>query len=215
TRLWNPIAIVRWNAHKFYLRDLEQQHIAIIPTVFLPARATARLEPLLADRGWQSAVLKPAVSADSFATMRVDRTAPASLAAGQHHLDTHLRERDMLVQQYLDSVVEPGEHCLIFIAGDFSHVVRKRSLFLGGRHVGPEGVPVRAGPDEIAAAQRILNLVPQLTGVVPLYARVDLLRGESGEPRLMELELIEPPLFLDEGPGAAEKLAQALEARMQ
>src|SRR5262249_49528697 len=132
-----------------------------------------------------------------------------------HHLDTHLPERDMLVQQYFDSVVEPGERCLIFIAGDYSHTVRKRSLFLGGRHAGPEGVSVLAATDEIDAARQVLDLVPHLTGSVPLYARVALLRDVSGEPRLMELELMEPTLFLDEGPGSPAKLVAALESRMQ
>jgi O-ureido-D-serine cyclo-ligase len=116
----------------------------------------------------------------------------------------------MLVRRYLPAVVEPGERSLIFIDGIYSHAVRKRSLFLGGRHAGPEGVRVQALGDELAAAQQVLE---GLTGTPTLYARVDLLRDERGKPRLMELEMVEPSLFLDECQGSASRLAAALEER--
>jgi O-ureido-D-serine cyclo-ligase len=153
-------------------------------------------------------MLKPAVSADSFATVRAERHAPGT---GQQHLDAHLAGRDMLVQRYLPMVAEPGERCLIFIDGRYSHAVRKRSLFLGGRHAGPEGRVVEAAEDERATARNVLKH----SGFDPLYARVDLLRDESGEPRLMELELVEPSLFFDEGPGSADRFAEALLTRVR
>jgi O-ureido-D-serine cyclo-ligase len=140
--------------------------------------------------------------------LRVARDAPE---AAQAHLDAHLQQRDMLVQRYLPAVVEPGEHCLVFIAGRYSHAVRKRSLFLGGRHAGPEGVPVAAAPDEIAAGRRILAGCGE---VAPLYARVDLLRDERGVPCLMELELVEPSLFFAARPGSAADLVRELETRL-
>jgi hypothetical protein len=206
--LWNPLDVLRWNTHKFYLRDLEARGADIVPTEFVPAGTTFDLAACLAARGWDAAVLKPAVSADGFATVRAERPAAAD---SQAHLDALLRERDMLVQRYLPGVVEPGERCLVFIDGRYSHAVRKRSLFLGGRHAGPEGLGLRAAADEIAAAERVLRR----TGLgTPLYARVDLLRDESGVPRLLELELAEPSLFLAEGPGSAERLAAALLQRL-
>jgi hypothetical protein len=209
TALWNPLDVVHWSTHKFYLRDLESRGVDIVPTVFLPAGSRSDVAGLLAQRGWDMAVLKPAVSADSFATLRFEKRAPAP---GQAHLDDHLHERDMLVQQYLPTVVEPGERCLVFIDGTYSHAVRKRSLFLGGRHAGPEGVAVPASEDELAAARRAL----ERTGWGPLlYARVDLLRDARGTPRLMELELVEPSLFFAAGPGSAARLVEALERRMR
>lgn len=212
SRLWNPLALVRWNTHKFYLRDLAAHGVPVVPTVFVDAGSPVSLTAILDAQGWDSAVLKPAVSADSFATLRVERAHPA---AGERHLEEH-QFRDMLVQHYLPAVVEPGERCLVFLDGEFSHAVRKRSLFLGGRHAGPEGVPVAAEPDEIAAAERILAHVPELAGgPAPLYARVDLLRDPDKVPRLLELELVEPSLFFDDGPGSADKLVHALENRLR
>ncbi len=230
--LWNPLAFVRWNTHKFYLRELAGMGIPIVPTEFVPARTHLDVAAVLAERGWDAAVIKPAVSADAFATLRVERGAEQP---GQDHLAGH-HERDMLVQRYLPTVVEPGERCLVFIDGDFSHAVRKRSLFRGGRHAGPEGVPVPAAADEIALARRVLACTgravaaegvadPPFSGTAvdvagdarrieaPLYARVDLLRDEAGTPHLMELELVEPSLFFDARAGSEMRLVHALESR--
>jgi hypothetical protein len=78
--------------------------------------------------------------------------------------------------------------------------------------VWPEGVPVEADRDEIAAARFVLDSLDLET---PLYARIDLLRDESGIPRLMELELVEPSLFIATRPEAATQLVAALEARVR
>jgi len=207
TRLFNPPADVAWNSHKFYLRELERSGIAIVPTEFLPRGAAVDLSEILDRRGWDSAVIKPAVSADSFATECAERAAPQ---AGAAHLAAHLPERDMLVQEYMPAVVEPGERCLVALDGELSHAVRKRSKFLGGRHAGPEGVPVDVAADEAAAAARILALRPAR----PLYARIDLIRNPAGAPCLMELELVEPSLFFDAEPGSAERFVEALTRRV-
>ncbi|MEO8504946.1 MAG: hypothetical protein ABI609_13695 [Acidobacteriota bacterium] len=207
TRLFNPPDLIEWNSHKFYLRELEHAGIAIVPTVFLERGSAADLPAILEHEGWDAAVIKPAVSADSFATERAERLSPE---AGQRHLDQHLAERDMLVQVYMPAVVEPGERCLVAIDGEVSHAVRKRSKFLGGRHAGPEGVPVPVEADEGSAAENILKRI----GHPPLYARIDLIRDGDGVPRLMELELVEPSLFFAARPGAAEALVEALASRL-
>ncbi len=209
TALWNPLPLLCWNTHKFYLRELESRGVAIVPTEFLPAGSACALGATLVERNWEAAIIKPAVGADSFAAVWAERAAPER---GQAHLDRHLPVRDMLVQRYLPSVVEPGERCLVFIDGAYSHAVRKRSLLQGGRHTGPEGVPVEAVRDEIAAAERVLAAVP---GETPLYARVDLLCDEAGARRLLELELVEPSLFFAAGPGSAARLVEALARRLR
>jgi hypothetical protein len=94
-------------------------------------------------------------------------------------------------------------------AGLHSHAIRKRSLWLGGRHAGPEGVAVPIADDEREAVARALAALP--FPEPPLYARVDLLRDEAGTPRLLELELVEPSLFFAEGQGSAARLAAAVE----
>jgi glutathione synthase/RimK-type ligase-like ATP-grasp enzyme len=208
TRLWNPLSVVEWNTHKFYLRELSAKGAPVVPTAFLDRGRRADLAAILALRAWPTVVVKPAVSADSWGTIRATAD---TLAAGQAHLDALLRERDVMVQPFLSSVEESGERCLVFIDGRLSHAVRKRSLFLGGRHVGPEGVPVPIAPDEAEVAEEVLRLA----GLPPLlYARVDLARDMSGRPLLMELELVEPTLFLKDHPAACARLAEAIAARV-
>jgi glutathione synthase/RimK-type ligase-like ATP-grasp enzyme len=208
TQLWNPVPVVEWNTHKFYLRELAAKGAPVVPTAFLERGRRADLGAILALRAWPTVVVKPAVSADSWGTIRATAE---TLAAGQAHLDALLSERDVMVQPFLSSVEESGERCLVFIDGQLSHAVRKRSLFLGGRHVGPEGEPVPIAPDEAQAAENVLRLA----GHPPLlYARVDLARDMSGQPLLMELELVEPTLFLKDHPAACARLADAIVARV-
>lgn len=206
TRLLNPIGLVRWNSHKSYLLDLRERGADVIPTAIVAAGSTVDVAERMAAHRWTRAVLKPAVSADGYRTTLVDEGRPQE---AQAHADAVLAERDLLIQPYFPSVEEPGERCLIHIDGRYSHAVRKRSLFVGGRHVGPEGLAVEAADDERAAAARLLSLAGAESA---LYARVDLARDHDGRPCLMELELVEPTLFFTVAPGAAERMADALEA---
>ena len=207
TRLLNPLALVRWNTHKSYLLELRTRGASVVPTEIALAGSRLDVAARMAALGWERAVVKPAVGADSFGTVLAS---PDTLAAAQAHADGLLRERDVMLQPYLRSVEEPGERCLVHIDGRYSHAVRKRSLFLGGRHAGPEGIAVEADADERAEAARVLSLAGANDA---LYARVDLARDEAGRPCLMELELTEPTLFLAGAPAAADALADAVERR--
>jgi glutathione synthase/RimK-type ligase-like ATP-grasp enzyme len=208
TRLLNPFEVVAWNTHKFYLRELAAKGVPVVPTAFFERGTRPDLGHELTARGWSTVVVKPAVSADSWGTIRVSAD---EIAPGQAHLDQLLRSRDVMVQPFLPSVEESGERCLVFIDGRLSHAVRKRSLFLGGRHVGPEGEPVPIAPDEARVAEHVLRV----SGLPPLlYARVDLARDAAGAPLLMELELVEPTLFLKDHPEACERLAAAIATRV-
>lgn len=207
TQLHNPLALVRWNTHKAYLQELETKGASVVPTEITLAGSRLDVAARMAKNGWARAVVKPAVGADSFGTVLA---APDTMAAAQAHADDMLRERDLMLQPYLRSVEEPGERCLVHIDGRYSHAVRKRSHFLGGRHVGPEGLAVEAAEDERAEATRVLRLAGAEDA---LYARVDLARDDQGRPCLMELELVEPTLFFAVESAAAGRMADALEAR--
>ncbi len=205
TRLWNPIELVRWNTHKGYMLELEASGVPVTPTLLVPRGTTLELAAALRARGWERAVAKPAVSADSWETFAVDAAPSDEQRARFVRL---VDERDMLLQRYIASVEDVGERCLVFIDGELSHAVRKRSLFQGGRWAGPEGVSVPIAPDEAALAHQALEAAQAR----PLpYARVDMARDASGKPVLMELELAEPTLFfLDGPPDAAPRLADAI-----
>src|SRR5688572_8121220 len=170
TTLLNPLPLVRWNTHKGYLMEMAEAGVPVIPTHIVTTGETADLGALLRERGWARAVVKPAVGADGFGTIRVDAADPAE---GQRHLEAMTASVDVMVQPYFASVEEPGERCLVFIGGELSHAVRKRSLFLGGRHVGPEGIAVAPAEDECHVAVTALFAAGAEQA---LYARVYLAR---------------------------------------
>jgi O-ureido-D-serine cyclo-ligase len=185
----------------------------VVETLLLERGGHADLAALLAARGWSAAVIKPAVSADSWEALSVGL---GETAAGQAHLDRLLPERAMLVQPFLASVEDYGERCLVAIDGELSHAVRKNALTRGGRWAGlPEGMPVAMEADERAAAREILAAAGRLAGFDrPLYARIDLVRDAAGRPRLLELELAEPTLFVSTSPDGLERLVAAIERRL-
>jgi glutathione synthase/RimK-type ligase-like ATP-grasp enzyme len=157
--------------------------------------------------GWREIVVKPAVSAGAYDTVRVEDPTKA-----QAHLDAILAKGDAMVQPYLPSVEARGEVAMIFFDGEPSHAVRKHAQLDGGG-VRDGGEPrVAPSAEEARFARAVLDAVP-FEGPL-LYARVDVARDETGAPCLMELELVEPSLFLEQG-GAAARFAEAIARRVR
>ncbi len=211
-RLLNTAETIAWSADKRYLLDLAAAGVPVIATELLAPDA-----PFVPPAG--RFVVKPAVSAGSRGAAVFDA---ARHAASRAHVAALQAEgRDVLVQPYLDAVDgEEAETALIFLDGELSHAMRKGPLLALDR------APVRAGwapevmsrctpADDVAAlGRRAHALVAERFGR-PLYGRVDVLRDAAGEPAVLELELIEPSLFLDFVPRTAEALAGAILARLE
>jgi glutathione synthase/RimK-type ligase-like ATP-grasp enzyme len=204
TRIVNEPDLVRWNINKRYLHELESKGVRTVPTAFVARGEAVTLRTLCADRGWDTVVLKPSVSADSWETIRVSAE---GYDEGQAYPERHRPQREIMIQPFVRDVEEGGEHCLIFLGGVYSHAVRKNSAFMGGRHVGPEGRSSDPGSDAVGAAKDVLARAGLKD--VP-YARVDVARDQHGAPLLLELELFEPTLFFLEKPGSEEALAGIL-----
>lgn len=212
TRLLNPVPVVRWNADKHYLGELGKAGLPVVASTFAEPGAdpAAVLAQFLAREACAEFVVKPAVSAGSRDTRRHARTAnEEALAHVRRLLEA---QRSVLLQPYLPAVETAGETALIFIAGRFSHAIRKGALLPAGAPAtralfAPEQITARSAQrDELQVAERVLAALP--FGVLP-YARIDLIRDASHEPCLLELELIEPSLFFAHAPGAAQRLAAA------
>jgi len=204
--LWNPPGIARWNAHKSYLLDLDRRGCAIVPTELVPRGSTRPLAQILEARGWRDAVLKPAVGAASSGALRVHAS---DLARGEAHLALLCERGDALVQGYMLAVETSGERALVWVDGELTHAVRKTPRFSGQQERVSAAVAIE--PDERNLARRALSPFEREL----LYARVDVVRDGDGVPRIMELELIEPSLFLAQYPAALERLAQGLERRLR
>ncbi len=195
--LWNPLPAVTWSSHKGYLFDLERRGVPIAPTVLLGRGARVSLESIRKQRGWSDVVVKPAVSAASYRTLRATA---GDLGAGEAHLRALLAEGEVLVQQYLPSGEEYGERALVSIDGELTHAVRKSPRLAGqDESVSSEAVPIAASEAALA-----LRSVAAAGGQL-LYARVDVAPGPDGEPVLMELELIEPSLYFLQCPAALDR----------
>jgi hypothetical protein len=201
TRLVNPLPVVRWNMHKRYLAELAAAGVPVVPTVWLERGQAVTARGLRAETGWDTVVVKPAISAASYETHRLS-------LGDEDAADGLLRRlsatRDAMVQPYLRSIEKLGERSLVWIDGELTHVVGKRPRFAGG--------------DERAA--RVSGPTPAERGIVDaalrawrsraLYARIDLLPANDGQPLLSELEMIEPSLFLVESDRAVRRLVDAL-----
>lgn len=191
----NPTAVLRWNADKRYLPELAARGVPIIPTQILSSAEVAGLTNL----PWPECVLKPAISGNAMHTARyrADRWTPPALPEGR-----------WLLQPYLAEIESRGEVSLIYLGGVFSHAVRKIpapgdfrvQADFGGRYVAIEPTP-----EVVEAADRAIAAAPG--GLT--YARVDGVETEAGF-LLMELELLEPNLFLGYGAEAPARLAEAV-----
>lgn len=217
--LLNSAAAIRWNAHKFYLRDLERRGVPIVPTVWLERGTRTNLTSLIRKQGWSTTVVKPAYGASADGVMFVGPQ-NEQREGGQRYVDHLLREQDGLLQPYFRSVSDYLERALVFVGGAYSHAVTKRpfmhaNIDLAARAGLPAGssgeLPVTATSQEIATATQAL----EATGFRSAYARVDLLRDEAGSIRVLEVELIEPTLYLFAEPSAAGRLACTIVASVQ
>lgn len=203
TKLFNPPEIVAWNSHKKYLLDLEKRGLAIVPTWFADRGQTTSLREGCAARRWTDVVVKPTVSAGSFSTHRFS----GAMEGGDELLRSLTAERDVMIQPYISSVDDYGERSIIWIDGAFTHAIRKTPRFAGGHEKVSGAMPI--APEEASFAGKVIaSIEPR-----PLYARCDLARDQFGEPMIMELELIEPSLFLLQSEGALGMLALGIARR--
>lgn len=201
--LWNPLEVVRWNADKSYLGELSDQGVPTIPTCTVPAAELARALPR---QPWPKTVVKPSVSAGGEATycLNRDQALPLDLQAAI----AAAPQRSFLVQPFLPTVQSEGEYSMILFGGIFSHAVVKRPAhgnFLIHEEHGGSTLPASVPESWVSLSQQALGLAPAPC----LYARADWIRGPTG-PLLVELELIEPSLYLAHAPNAAKRWAEAL-----
>jgi glutathione synthase/RimK-type ligase-like ATP-grasp enzyme len=201
THLINDPQTVRWNAHKRYLADLERSGSRIVPTIFVDASLEFELADACAGRGWDDVVIKPCVGGSSYGArrMRGDEIA----GNGVRHLSSLLESGEAMVQPFLHETETIGELACIFIDGTFTHAVRK-APFNSSTVTTSERLYELSGDDI-----RFVSDIVEGLGRTPAYARVDIVPTADGTV-LMELELIEPTLYLGLQPSSAERLAECV-----
>jgi hypothetical protein len=217
--LHNPAAVVRWNSDKHYLADLEQAGLPVVPTNYLgPGDELPRFDVEF--------VLKPVVSAGARMSGRFwpDQRG----AAGRLLDDIHGAGTVAMAQPYVADVDEGGEYAAVFCGGRFSHGLHKKAILRPGEvaptrddAIGSAEVMYDPGlvrPADLPSgvldlAARLMAWLGERFGGPPLYARVDI-APNAGNAVLMEVELIEPCLYLNDVPEAAGRLAAAIAERL-
>ncbi|WP_192823376.1 RimK family alpha-L-glutamate ligase [Rufibacter sp. LB8] len=209
-RTLNPISTVKWNADKHYLLEIQESGLPIVPTALLKRGQVVDLEQFYTKFNTDKIIIKPTVSGGAKNTFIVKH-------AQQQEVLTKLQEllvsEDYLAQPFMPQIQEEGEWSFLFFNGNYSHTVLKSAKagdfrvqhFFGGT-IHPQEAPVHLLPQ----AQKLIDLFAQGC----LYARVDGI-DVDGELQLMELELIEPFLFLHTHEPALENYYQALVTLMQ
>ena len=226
--LLNPAEVIAWNTDKTYLRDLEQRGLPIVPTIWLdPERNMSSRAINSRLPAFGEFVIKPTVSAGSRDTGRYDASATQQRMLAITHAKNLLAVgRQVMLQRYLRHVDTAGETGLVYLDGVFSHAVRKNALLAGPFREGDlpasslyvqEVIAPREPSDaEREVADRVVaalaDLFPALSPL--LYMRVDLIPDDDGAPAILEVELTEPSLFLEHGPGSVERAADAVVARL-
>lgn len=200
----NPPSVLRWNVDKIYLQHLSDAGAHIAPTAWLDTGDPDLAEAARQAHGWDEAVIKPRRSGGSYRTERLRAGQPAAFEPF---------DGPAMLQPFLPAVGTTGETSLVFFNGWFSHAVRKVAK-TGDFRVQPDWgghvTAIQPEDDEHAAARAALAAVSEPL----LYARVDLVRDLEGKPVVMELELLEPDLYLGEEPAAQTRFAQAVLARI-
>lgn len=205
TRLANPVGLMRWNLDKRYLRELEDRGVPIVPTTFGEGLTASALDARLAEADGEC-VIKPTVSAGAERTFRV---APDADAAYRNEIAHAHADSAWMWQPFLQQVVDPGEYSVFYFSGACSHAIIKTPKSGDFRVQEEWGGDIRLidAPEAMrAAAARVLAAVDADT----LYARVDLVDDGAGDYWLIELELIEPSLYLRKDPAAPARLAGAI-----
>ena len=197
----NPVPLLRWNSDKRYLAELGERGISVIPTRLVEELDEAALREARDDYG-DTLIIKPPVSAAADGTYKLGRDDPLPAEVGG---------RTMMVQPFLPSVASEGEYSIIIFGGRFSHAIVKRPKAGDYRvqpHLGGSEQPCEAPAGAIDLAREALAVAP----TEAVYARIDLVRDSAGALAVIELELIEPALWLQHAPDGGDSFAAAVRA---
>jgi glutathione synthase/RimK-type ligase-like ATP-grasp enzyme len=196
----NPVALLRWNSDKAYLAELHAAGVTTVETRLTKALTMGDLDDARAAFANDTLVIKPPVSAAADGTHRI--------APGEGIPQAALG-RPMLIQPWMAAITATGEYSLMFFGGEFSHTIVKRPKpgdFRVQPHLGGSEEPCDPPPGAKALARAALSAAPAEAA----YARVDMVADNEGQLRIMELELIEPALWLEHAPDSGASYAAAI-----
>jgi hypothetical protein len=203
----NPVEVIRWNSDKLYLKELAARGAASIPTLWPESAGPAEIVAAFDHFGCDRVVAKRRVGAGAVGQDSFTRGSPPPA-------DWRI-DQPAMIQPFLPAIQSEGEHSFIFIDGAFSHGLIKQAAKGDYRIQSLYGgieVAVDPAPADRAAAEAVMAMLP--FAEPPLYARIDMVRLDSGELAVIEAELIEPYLYPLQGPDFGRLLADAMLRRL-
>jgi glutathione synthase/RimK-type ligase-like ATP-grasp enzyme len=208
--LANPVKVLRWNSDKAYLIELEAKGIAIVPTAIRESLNAATLDFAREIFGTGRLVIKPPISGGADGTYLLGASDP---------LPAEALGKRMLIQPFLPAIGQEGELSLFYFANRYSHAISKHPAngdFRVQEQFGGVEQSIEAPAEAKVLAEAALDATDALLRCGSLtYARIDMVRDEAGQFRLMELELIEPSLFLMHAPDGGAMLTKAVAERLR
>ena len=205
TRLANSAEVVRWNLDKRYLRDLARADVRVASTSYLEPGNEIALPA-------GNIVVKPVISSGA---RNAARYRPHEHTEAFEHIRMlHDSGVTVMIQPYIPEIDLHGEHALVFFGGVFSHAINKGPVLTASgidnkRFPHPDLAKYEPTPDEVAAAAAALDAIGHPLAQVP-YARIDMVPGADSTPIIMEVELVEPNLFLTWSEGAPDRFADVI-----
>lgn len=196
----NGLETLRWNTNKSYLLDMEAKGVAVVPTRLTLALSPVDMDAARSFFGCGPMVIKPTISGGAEGTYRLGPADP---------IPVDVAGSEMLIQPLMPAIAEEGEYSLFHFGGRFSHAILKRPAtgdFRVQEQFGGKEATVEPPTGALTLADAAIAAAP----TPPLYARVDMVRDGAGAFRLMELELIEPSLFLAHAPDGGAMFADAV-----
>lgn len=204
--MFNSASLLPWNVDKLYLQGFIDAGLAIVPTRWIISDNPTSIASIMEAERWDHIVLKPTISASAMQTIKVTSE---NITEAETLLAEILPRCNAMVQPCLASVKEVGETPMLYFGGKFSHAVRRPSPLDHGEELIPDQPPlllIQPTSAQIEVADAVMANLSE----VPAYARVDLVDGDDGSPLLLELELIEPYLFMASRPESAVQLAAVI-----
>lgn len=202
--LWNPVRIIKWNIDKKYLFELEKKGVSIVPTFLINKKNVQNIKSLLEIKGWEEIIIKPSVGASSYKIKRINTE---KIYPDSPEITNILIHSDVIIQPFMEEIINKGEYSFIFIDKKFSHAIHKfpkKGEFRSQFEYGSKEVLYESKLQYIKETQKILEIIDSSL----LYARIDGLIIDH-QFYLMELELIEPYLYFKFEQMSAQKFVEA------
>jgi len=209
--LENDLELMKWNMNKKYLFDLETNGVRIVDTIWEKYFNSNNAYDYFNKLNSEEIIIKPNISANADNTFRISKE---NYINHIQDIENVFAQRDFMIQPFIQNIVDEGEFSLFFFNGEFSHCVLKKPKENDFRVQEEHGGKFRSvipTEQQISIAKNIVNKL----SVLPLYARADLVRIDDNDFALMELEVIEPSLYLNTDKQSPERFAKAFNNRMK